>query len=188
MSELSANISKEEYLVNRVKQGDSAAWRELYNIHAGILFAICRRYLADDEDVKDVMQEALVLAYRNIHTFTYKKAGGLRMWLTTIVTNQALKHIRKQGTMPTFELVDNYDYSDEDIAELDAIPPDVVHDLVRQLPIGYRTVLNLFIFEDKSHEEISQLLGISKQTSASQLCRAKKLLHQMLLDYKRKNQ
>lgn len=184
---MTANISEEENLVKRIKQGDSAAWRELYNIHAGALYATCRRYLSDDEDAKDVLQEALILAYRNIDSFTLRKAGGLRGWLNTIVTNEALKLIRKQGTMPASELIDNYDYSDEDIAELNAIPPDIIHKLVRELPVGYRTVLNLFVFEDKSHEEISQLLGISKMTSASQLCRAKRLLHQMLLEYKRKN-
>lgn len=188
MKKVSVNILQEELLVKRIKKGDSVAWRELYNTHAGALFATCQRYLSDDEDVKDVMQEAFMLAFRNIDTFVFKKDGGLRLWLNTIVTNQALKLIRKQGVMPTSALTDNCDFTDDNISELDDIPPDIIHDMVRKLPVGYRTVLNLFIFEDKSHEEISQLLGISKLTSASQLCRAKKLLHQMLLDYKRRNQ
>ena len=66
------------------------------------------------------------------------------------------------------------------------MPPDAIHEMIRELPQGYRTVLNLYIFEEYSHKEIAAMLGISELTSASQLHRAKKLLKKNIIEYKKK--
>jgi RNA polymerase sigma-70 factor (ECF subfamily) len=63
----------------------------------------------------------------------------------------------------------------------------VIHRLIRQLPTGYRTVLNLYVFEDLSHQEIARLLGIRERSSASQLSKAKSLLGRMIKEYLTQN-
>ena len=75
------------------------------------------------------------------------------------------------------------DVSEEEDPPIEDIPPEVIQQMVRQLPTGYRTVFNLYVFEDKSHQEIAQLLGTSVKTSISQLHKAKNLLAQMIQTY-----
>ena len=63
---------------------------------------------------------------------------------------------------------------------MEQLSPEELLQLVRKLPEGYRTILNLYVFEEKSHKEIAEMLGISPMTSASQYCRAKRLLLKMI--------
>ena len=63
------------------------------------------------------------------------------------------------------------------------VPPDEIQKMVSQLPTGYRTVFNLYVFENRSHQEIASLLGIKEKSSASQLSRAKNLLAKMIREY-----
>ena len=76
----------------------------------------------------------------------------------------------------------------EETLTLSDIPPDVIQRMVKKLPIGYRTVFNLYVFENKSHREISRLLGIKESTSSSQYNRAKALLANMISQYINKEQ
>lgn len=71
----------------------------------------------------------------------------------------------------------------EEFPSISEIPPDTLRQMINRLPTGYRTVLNLYVFEDKSHQEIARLLGIRKDSSASQLHRARKLLAKMIRKY-----
>ena len=86
------------------------------------------------------------------------------------------------------QAIDQTDIPEEDDPPIEDIPPEVIQEMIRQLPTGYRTVFNLYVFEDKTHEEIARLLGISINTSSSQLCRAKNLLAKMIKANNKKNQ
>ena len=80
------------------------------------------------------------------------------------------------------------DLEEEEEPDVGNIPGQVIQEMIRELPEGYRTVLNLYAFEEKSHREISELLGISESTSASQLHRARSLLAKKLDEYKKKTE
>lgn len=69
---------------------------------------------------------------------------------------------------------------------MEALSPQALQEMIGQLPTGYRTVLNLYVFEDKSHQEIAQLLGIKESSSASQLHRAKQMLARQINEYRKK--
>ena len=71
----------------------------------------------------------------------------------------------------------------DDVPPISDIPPDVIQQMLSQLPTGYRTVLNLYVFEGKSHQEIARMLGIGKDSSASQLLRARSMLIKMIKKY-----
>ncbi|MCI7256990.1 MAG: sigma-70 family RNA polymerase sigma factor, partial [Prevotella sp.] len=140
------------------------------------------------DDVKDLMQDAMVNIIQNIDNFTYKGKGSLRAWATRIVVNQALNFVKSQKRFhDTFADKDlgNLSLADNEEPDISDVPAEVIHRLISQLPDGYRTVFNLFAIEGKSHKEIAALLGIKADTSASQFFRAKNILAKQIENYKR---
>ena len=100
------------------------------------------------------------------------------------MVNVSLSFLKQKRTEAFVALdTDLPDEPDNGYPPLDEIPPDVIHQMVRELPTGYRTVFNLYVFENKSHQEIAQLLGIKRDSSASQLHRAKNMLAKKIEQY-----
>lgn len=180
-------IRNEEQIIRLVQSGDTTAMRSLYNLHIRYLTAVCARYLARDEDVKDALQEAFLKIFTSIGRFEYRGEGSLRAWMTRIVINEALKLLRREQRIDTVDLRHEHtDTADEEPAT-EEIPAEALHEMIRTLPAGYRTVFNLYVMEQKSHKEIAALLGISESTSASQLHRAKALLAEKIKHYRTVN-
>ena len=175
----------EQRLAEQIRNGDNGAMREFCSLYVPHLKAVCTRYVTDSEDASDVLQETLISIVTHISDFHYLGQGSLKAWATRIAVNESLNYIRRNRRQ---ELTLQEQYID-DIAEeeedppIEDIPPEVIQQMVRQLPTGYRTVFNLYVFEDKSHQEIAQLLGTSVKTSISQLHKAKNLLSQMIQTY-----
>ena len=179
--------NEEQRLVKRLQEGDKTAAREFYTRYGGSLAGVCVRYIADEEDVKDVIQNALVHIFSHITDFKYRGSGSMEAWVVRIAVNESLKFLR---TKVQYELLQpDYDVIDdsEDDPSVRDIPPDILRKMLNRLPTGYRTVLNLYVFEGKSHQEIARLLGIKKDSSASQLFRAKSMLAQMIRKYNNNN-
>lgn len=182
------NRDREEKEILRIKQGDASAMRSLYDEHIGYLTAVCFRYVANEDDVKDVLQESFIKIFSSVGKFEYRGKGSVRAWLTRVVVNESLNFLKKSPRLevayPESELPDKVDEEDSCVAE---VSPDAIQEMVQQLPKGYRTVFCLYVFEHKSHKEIAELLGIKPDTSASQLHKAKDLLARMIKDYKLRN-
>ena len=179
--------NEEQRLVKRLQEGDKTAAREFYTRYGGSLAGVCVRYIADEEDVKDVIQNALVHIFSHITDFKYRGPGSLEAWVVRIAVNESLKFLR---TKVQYELLQpDYDVIDDSYDDLSVcdIPSDILRKMLNRLPTGYRTVLNLYVFEGKSHQEIARLLGIKKDSSASQLLRAKSMLAQMIRKYNNNN-
>ena len=178
----------EQRLVKRLQEGDKTAAREFYSLYADNLAGICMRYIADEEDLKDVFQNAFAHIFSHIAEFKYRGEGSLLAWAKRIVVNESLMFLRKKVHFE--ELQENYDLVDEsedsDLS-ISGIPPDVIRKMLSRLPTGYRTVLNLYVLEGKSHQDIASLLGIRRDTSASQLHKAKKMLAKMIRKYNNDN-
>lgn len=178
----------EEDIAEGIRKGDNRAMRHFYAQYGGLLAATCSRYVNNEDDVKDLMQDAMVNIIQNIDSFTYKGKGSLRAWATRIVVNQALNFVKSQKRfLDTFADKDlgNLSLPDNEEPDISDIPADVIHQMISQLPDGYRTVFNLFAIEGKSHKEIAALLGIKADTSASQFFRAKTILAKQIENYKR---
>ena len=178
------NVREEQRLVKRLQEGDKTAAREFYSLYADRLAGVCSRYITDEEDLKDVFQNALVHIFSHIADFKYRGVGSLQAWTTKVVVNESLKFLREKEQHEIVQL-DNMavDEVDDDDPSISDIPPDTIRQMLGCLPTGYRTVLNLFFFEGMSHQEIAHLLGIKKETSASQLHKAKKVLLKMIRKY-----
>ena len=173
-------------LVRLVKEGNRTAMRELYDRHIRYLTAVAARYV-DDGVLRDVLQESFVKIYTSIPRFEHRGTGSLRAWLSRIVVNVALDHLRQSAKSSPFSQTEDMAEEDED-PDVDNIAIEVIHRFIRELPTGYRTIFNLYVFEEQSHHEIAQRLGISESTSASQLHRAKAILARKIKEYKEQNQ
>lgn len=177
--------NKEEILIKRLRDGQNGAMQDFYSQYGDYLTAVCARYITDDDDLKDVLQDSMITIFTHIKQFEYRGKGSLLAWSARICANQALNFI-KQNNRQEFVKLDwdsHADIVDEEIPTLQNIPPDVIQQFIRQLPTGYRTIFNLYVLEDKSHDEIAKLLGIKRNTSASQLYRAKALLAKKIKEY-----
>ena len=179
--------NEEQRLVKRLQEGDKTAAREFYDFYADSLAGVVARYIADEEDMEDAFQNALIHIFSYIDNFEYRGTGSLEAWATKVVVNESLKFLR---TKEQHELLQHdYDVPDEpeDDLSVSDIPPDIIRQMINRLPTGYRTVLNLYVFEGKSHQEIARMLGIKKDSSASQLLRAKNMLMKMIRKYNDNN-
>ncbi len=180
----SASDVNEQQLAAATAKGDRNAMQSLYRCYVRYLTAVCSRYVTDDDDVKDIMQDVFIKVFDSIASFSYRGPGSLKAWLTRVTLNEALGFIRRRGRLSSVELGDNTSDIPDDPPDTDNIPSDVIFSMIRNLPDGYRTVFNLYVIEEKSHREIAEMLGIKESSSASQLHRAKAMLADMIKRYR----
>ena len=177
----------ETELVKRCGKGDNLARKQLYERYAGQLLAVCIRYTGDREVAQDILHDSFLNGFRSIGHFVYQGEGSLKAWLHRIVVNEALGYLRQQSVSLSHEVVmdDIPDVEDSEEDDWETIPPKVILQFVQELPSGYRTVFNLYVFEEKGHKEIARLLGISEHSSSSQLSRARALLMKKVNQYRK---
>lgn len=177
----------EEELASKCKLADNQARKELYELYGGSLMAICLRYIGDREAAEDVLHDGFIRIFQSIGQFSYQGNGSLKAWLSRVMVNEALGYLRKRSMQSqqevVMEQVPDMEETDEEIGD---VPQSVLMKMIAELPEGYRTVFNLYVFEEKSHKEIAQMLGITEHTSSSQFYRAKTLLAKKINEYRKK--
>lgn len=178
----------ETELVKLCAKGENLARKQLYERYAGQLLGICVRYSGDREVAKDILHDAFLQIFRSMNQFVWQGEGSLKAWMTRIVVNEALGHLRQQTALLSREMTLEEIPDVEDIKEepLDSIPQHVLMRFIEELPTGYRTVFNLYVFEEKSHKAIAHMLGITEHASSSQLSRARALLKKKVNHYRKK--
>ncbi len=179
----------ERQVIERARNGDRKAVKQIYDRFSSYLTATCARFITNENDLRDVLQDGFVKIFTSLDQFVYRGEGSLKAWARQIMVNQCLKLMRsKRRSVPIMfeenlrdlEVVEDDDEGPPDIHN---VPAEVLQRMIRELPEGYRTVLNLFVVEEKSHKEIASLLGITESTSASQFYRARKILADKLKEY-----
>ncbi len=169
----------EEELIAACKKDDQRAQKVLYDRYSPVMYGVCKRYVQQREDAEDVLVGGFFKVLTNIDQF--KGEGSFEGWIRRIIINEALMFLRKRNL---------FDYAVE-INEADRpTPTTTVEELAAQdilelldgLPTGYRTIFNLYVLEGYKHREIAELLGISINTSKSQLILAKKRLQELLVN------
>ena len=170
----------EEVILEGCLRNDSVAQRELYNTYSPKMLAVCFRYAHSREDAEDMLQEAFIKVFTQLRTF--ENRGSFEGWIRRIVVHTCINTLKKNKKFN--ESVDLIHAASISIRE-ETVPAVVqvkqIVDCIRSLPIGYRTVLNLFAIEGYSHREIAQLLDIEESTSRSQFTRAKGMLEELLI-------
>ena len=175
----------ENELSERCRRKDNIARKELYELYAGQLMAICCRYIGDREVAQDVLHDGFLKIFNSFDKFTYRGEGSLKAWLCRIMVNLSLEYLRKNDVLHQTLALDDVPeiVSETKEEDFERIPQSVLMKFINELPAGYRTVFNLYTFEEKSHKEIATELGINEKSSASQLFRAKAVLAKKIKDY-----
>jgi RNA polymerase sigma-70 factor (ECF subfamily) len=171
----------EEVLLQGCIKNDASAQQELYQRCSPKMLSVCYRYAKNREDAEDMLQEGFIKVFSQISKF--EKRGSLEGWILRIMVHTCINHLKKNK-----KFNDNVDlaYDGNLVVREDYIPSIIqakqIVETIRTLPVGYRTVLNLYAIEGYSHKEIGQLLDIEESTSRSQYTRAKSMLEEMLLN------
>jgi RNA polymerase sigma factor (sigma-70 family) len=152
--------------------------RELFDTYAGKMMSVCQRYTNDAHTAQDILQEGFIRLFRFIGQ--YQHNGSFEGWMRRIFVHVALRHISLQKM--SFNTVEPetpaFDLSADAIQKMSE---DEIHQLIRQLPEGYRLVFNLHVVEGYSFQEIGELLHIEQSTARSQLFKARKMLQALIV-------
>ncbi len=143
--------------------------------------AVCMRYASDPDQAQDFMQEGFIRLFDKISL--YRGESALETWSTRLFINHCITLLKKDKRIrgQWQQLEENDDYAEEYVTdEEELLGEDEWLAIMQALPDGYRTVMNLYVFEEKSHKEIAETLGISESTSKTQLHKARKVLRELL--------
>jgi RNA polymerase sigma-70 factor (ECF subfamily) len=177
-------------LSDRCRSGDNNARKQLYERFAGRMLVVCLRYAGNRDLAQDLMHDGFVKVFTSLDKFTWRGEGSLRAWIERVMMNTALQHLRRNDILEVaVELNDagELQHAEPEPEEVNAIPERVLLQFIAELPEGYRTVFNLYTFEEKSHREIGQMLGIEERSSSSQLFRAKNTLAARIKEWLKNN-
>lgn len=175
-----------EEIVKGCLAGKDAARKRLYTLYANQLLAICFRYTGNMDDAHDVLHDGFIKIFTH---FNYRGECMLKSWLVKVFTTQAIDFLRRKKRL------ENIYTSDEQIPEIiddtdaleqaNSLSHETLMQMIADLPDGCRTVFNLYVFEEKSHKEIAQMLHIKEHTSTSQFSRAKTILVNKIKEYEK---
>ncbi len=167
-------------LIKEAKHGSAAAQKCLFDLLADKMLMVCRRYVKNTEDAEELLLDGFYKFFKKLSSFNYQGDAALYVWLKKIMINECLMFLRKKNV---FNMVTETTAEEIPLQEeaLDNLSAAEIFNLIVRLPVGYRTVFNLYVIEGMPHMEIASLLGIAEGTSKSQLSKAKILLQKMLL-------
>jgi RNA polymerase sigma-70 factor (ECF subfamily) len=166
--------------------GRREAQYQLYQKFASTMLAVCFRYARNRDEAEDFLQEGFLKVFQNLPSF--RKEGSFEGWMKRIMINHSLNEVKKNRKIPFHEdigeinetqILENDEFADK----MDPIESDVLLEMIRSLPEGYRVVFSLYVMEDYSHKDIAEALNISENTSKTQLLKARRLLKNKVVDY-----
>jgi len=170
----------EQAIIAGCLQNDSTAQRELYNRYSPKMLSVCYRFAQNREDAEDMLQDGFIKVFTQMHTFQNK--GAFEGWIRRIIVHTCINFLKKNK-----KFNDNIDLANaQNLYIKEETVPSImlgkqVIECIRLLPMGYKTVLNLYAIEGFSHREIGDMLDIEESTSRSQYTRAKAMLETILI-------
>ena len=165
------------------------AQQRVYELFYGKMMAVCLRYTKNADQAKDILQDGFIKVFKSVNKFN--RAGSFEGWIRRIMVNTAIDHFRRtknsylllgeERSIEDFGDQDEEDIMAEENGEdyLDLKPADIINAMQKLTP-AYRTVFNLYVFEELTHKEIADMLGINIGTSKSNLAKAKHNLKKFL--------
>ena len=149
------------------------------------MLTVCLRYIKDRDSALEVVQDGFIKVFDKLDLFDFR--GSIEGWMRRIFSNTAIDAIRKAKRNPFLSDQDNdfktpAENAMEEKEDLEALQLkyEVAMDCIDRLSPAYRTVFNMYVFEEYSHKEIADILGISEGTSKSNLAKARMNLQKML--------
>lgn len=171
----------EDDLINGCRGRDNNAQRKLYDLYSPKMYALCYRYVRNAAEAEDVLVTAFMKVFEKIDQF--KGDGSFEGWIRRIVVNEALTALRKNRNVTLETDIEAADWDPHSMQLIDHLEIQDLVDMIAELPPGYRVVFNMYAIDGYSHKEIADQLGISENTSKSQLSRARAHLRKLLDRY-----
>jgi RNA polymerase sigma-70 factor (ECF subfamily) len=165
-------------------RGNKAAFDLIYRDYSKAMYSICLRYAKDSDTAGDVLQEAFIKIYQNRDKFNPEyELGG---WIKRIVINEAISQYRRDKKFEFIE--DDLYFESEDTSEImleenSTKITQILTKILKELPDGYRTVFSLYVLDNLKHQEIAEYLGVSVNTSKTQLAKARNMIKNKLEAY-----
>lgn len=178
----------EKHILQLFHNGDPSAMQTLYASFAGYVAGVCSRYAGNKEDLHDVMQESFIKIMTKLSSFHYRGKGSLKAWIGKIAVNESLRFIKQSNPFMYADIDTHQTAETEEEPDVSKLTMQEMASLIEQLPIGYRTVFNLYAIDGHSHKEIATMLNISPSTSASQFLRARHMLAATITLYLKKEE
>jgi RNA polymerase sigma factor (sigma-70 family) len=163
------------------QRSKEATEKEIYNLYAERMLFLCYRYLNNLMDAEEVLHNGFMKVFDNLGKFEERHEKGFEFWIKKIMINECLMFLRKRVN---FQLISIDEINEKEIDKenlRDDMEPEVYLNLINELPVGYKTIFNLYAIEGYAHNEIAEILGIAESTSRSQLTKARKLLQQKII-------
>jgi len=180
----------DEQIIEGCLAGKRKAFSMLYRKYAAVMLAVCMRYSPGRDDAEDILQEGFIKVFSSIGK--YRHEGSFEGWIRRIMINMAIDHYQQNlrhayhaaaeesaGPHPDDDLPGH----DPDPPQASDIPKETLMHMIRELPDGYRMVFNLYAIEGLSHKDIAGSLGISENTSKTQLMKARRALRGKVNEY-----
>lgn len=173
-----------EELVRNCVRNDRKSQQIFYKMFYGKMMAVCMRYTKNKEEAQDILHDGFIKVFSKLKGFENK--GSLEGWVRRLIVNNAIDYVRskKDFFMQSTDdsLIDNYADEAQDTFEIEkmkSIKAERIIGLIQELSPAYRTVFNMFIIDNLSHQEIADQLNISVGTSKSNLAKAKMKLKEL---------
>lgn len=169
----------ERELIEGCLRENATCQKLLYEQFSGKMMSLCLRYTNQQQEAEDVFQEGFIKVFGFLQQYRFE--GSFEGWMRRVFVSVALRHISKRKLFfDEVKETDQYQRAVEPTV-LSKISEDEIHQMIRSMPDGYRTVFNLNVVEGYSHDEIAGILGIQATTSRGQLLKARKHLQQLIL-------
>ncbi len=172
-------MTSEQKLIKECKRGKAKYQKLLYELYAPKMLGVCARYFQNIEDAQDALQDGFVKVFSNIKAF--REEGSFEGWIRRIMVNTSLNLHRKN--LKHYYHIDISETESRIVdkrMEFDHLEVQDMLKMVQSLPNGYRLVFSLYEIEGYSHKEIADELGVSVNTSKSQLLKARRRLREKL--------
>jgi RNA polymerase sigma-70 factor (ECF subfamily) len=169
----------EQDLIEGCQSGKAKFQRLLYERYAPKMLGVCMRYFHSKDEAQDALQEGFIKVFTKIYTF--KGKGSFEGWIRRIMVNTSLNLIRNNLKHLYHADVDDAKIQIADLnVAFDQFNVEDILKLIQELPSGYKIVFNMFEIDGFSHKEIADELGVSINTSKSQLLKARRYLRKEL--------
>ncbi len=173
----------EQELISKCLENNKIAQQQMYDLLKGRMFAVCVRYVGDVECAKDVFHDGFITLFSKLNT--YKGDGSFEGWARRIFVTTSLMHLRKTDVLKRAEQIEDFNsVLQSDVSVVEKMETKELLKLITQMPVGFRTVFNMYAIEGYTHEEIAKELHITPGGSRSQLSRARIWLREKLRNFK----
>ena len=170
----------EELLLAGCLKNNAAAQEALYSRFSPRMLGVCYRFAKNREDAEDMLQEGFIKVFTQIHQ--YRNEGALEGWIRRIIVHTCINHLKKNKKFSdSLDIIHAHSIHVNEEMIPSIMQAKQVVECIRMLPLGYRTVLNLYAIEGFPHKDIAAMLDIEESTSRSQYTRAKAMLEEILI-------